>query len=797
MKALSKNKEDRYNKIEHLIEDVQLYLEGKEVSALPDNPWKKVQRFAKNNATTLKWGTLVLATVFGMLWFFKREIHLNKLEATLISANSILEKEISEDLTANYSQATLQCCKILTTGAYTEKASTLIQNFYQKGVGTLSHEPEKLLREIREDLKSLAESESVLPKVGFPYMYFPKMAEKYLKLAESYERLLEFNHKMRLACERAPEEFHSVISFKQLEQETVKNLKDVYAQLMTLLMNKKDSLHVWIDVKTQEEKEKEKLKIQNKEKNKEQERYSWSNNSGEKFNFYNHAKTEYSNILEFHRKLENQFRVALLQVHSQRGNKETQEKLLSQFNFHKSEKLFRKKVIWALKGLWRISLLKEDPVVRLGIETEMRRYNGNSEANSPFPTLDKEIDALHTLQIISTPTQADIYLFKYIPWKGFSYPMPYHKNSPLTKGEDKNAQIKWFKRWKNLWEEKKANSKIPFRNSPFPLPIIPAKKIGQTPFTETELPPGSYLIVLMHAEMAPLRVPLHVRHPYVKNPKLEKITDEVLQLKVNYELISKETGQKTEGFTYIPKGPKGFYYGGNSAGAAKMSWKKIPHGFFIQTKETTLGEYADFLEELAKKSKRGKERAQERFPRNFGNNWTLLAFMGKQEKLDEKDKNYYKIVPTLRLNNMLENQPPKNKNWRELPVRGVSYNDAKAFLRWKNFKDKLGREYRLPTEEEWELAARGADGRQYTWGNHFEIGVARLTQGYGGVELKINEEKLKEKFRDYSVFGVQDLAGNLAEWVEGHFFPLSDAQIKELEEEKKSAKKDEKRLKME
>ena len=52
------------------------------------------------------------------------------------------------------------------------------------------------------------------------------------------------------------------------------------------------------------------------------------------------------------------------------------------------------------------------------------------------------------------------------------------------------------------------------------------------------------------------------------------------------------------------------------------------------------------------------------------------------------------------------------------PVVGVSKTDAEAYIRW--LSQKTGVEFRLPTEAEWERAARGDDGRIYPWGNTFD-----------------------------------------------------------------------------
>jgi formylglycine-generating enzyme required for sulfatase activity len=102
----------------------------------------------------------------------------------------------------------------------------------------------------------------------------------------------------------------------------------------------------------------------------------------------------------------------------------------------------------------------------------------------------------------------------------------------------------------------------------------------------------------------------------------------------------------------------------------------------------------------------------------------------------------------------------------------VNIEDIKSFAEWRSKRD--GAQYRLPTEQEWEYAARsGSKGYLYPWGDKFDSKCAVIDQPTND-PVDVGTKSCP------NIWGVQDLIGNVFEWTgsEPSLYPGSTGEIR-------------------
>ena len=270
--------------------------------------------------------------------------------------------------------------------------------------------------------------------------------------------------------------------------------------------------------------------------------------------------------------------------------------------------------------------------------------------------------------------------------------------------------------------------------------------LGQAPLTDAHLEPGSYVMTLrapgFRDTRYPMLLPRGARH------------EAVVTLYTDAEI--------GEGFVHVPASHA--ILGGDSEAYDPLPRQQVHVADFAIAKfPVTLRDYCAFLDDLEKTDKAVALRHaahENRGPEGFAVRRTTQGTWEPDPVIIEGEAR--KLFP-----------PEEGHLWN-VPTHLVDWFDATAYCRWRTAQ---GHALRLPTEVEWEKAARGVDGRFYPWGDRFDSTFCLVR---GSRPFVQQPEPIGTFPTDTSPYGVRDIAGGFREWV-GDIFGEKTAE--ELENE--------------
>jgi len=178
----------------------------------------------------------------------------------------------------------------------------------------------------------------------------------------------------------------------------------------------------------------------------------------------------------------------------------------------------------------------------------------------------------------------------------------------------------------------------------------------------------------------------------------------------------------------IPAGrfQMGDIQGGGDSDEKPVHWVDIDYEFAMGKYEVTVGEYLRFVKATGSYAPEWQEN-------------------GSKYNIQTGTDDYYK-----KFGSVLTNESH--------PIIGVSWNDAVAYAEW--LSEQTGKEYRLPTEAEWEYAARAGTETKYWWGNDIGKNKANCDSDCG------DNFEYTSPVGSFSAnqFGLYDTVGNVWEW---------------------------------
>jgi eukaryotic-like serine/threonine-protein kinase len=279
------------------------------------------------------------------------------------------------------------------------------------------------------------------------------------------------------------------------------------------------------------------------------------------------------------------------------------------------------------------------------------------------------------------------------------------------------------------------------------------------------LAPGSYLFIITATDAT-----IEVRYPVLIEPvAVTGIAS------TRFHIVAPPHTDIPKQFAFIPAGAFLFGYGSEGTVEPVRIWYKTSPlyqrhtgAYAIALHETTFSEYMEFLRALSP-----PERAR-RLPRSTdpysavslaleerAGGFALRLEVDKERKIEATEGQAF-IYPNRREHG--------EQRWQRFPVLGVSAEDARAYTEW------LARTGRVPgarlcREDEWERAARGADGRMFPHGRALDPGDANFDRTHGWDDGDYGPDEVGSHPASESPFGLHDTAGNAWEMVESTLEP--------------------------